>query len=65
MYPKWNKIKFPEISFGVPVPESEEEQPESLVDKVCAGTAACAGTVKARACVIRSLKEIDQLEAGN
>ncbi|XP_023310944.1 uncharacterized protein LOC111691808 [Anoplophora glabripennis] len=65
LYPKWNKIRFPEVTFGVPLPESEADQPGDLIDKVCVGTAACAGTVKARACVIRSIKEIDQLQAGD
>ncbi|KAJ8916677.1 hypothetical protein NQ315_000322 [Exocentrus adspersus] len=65
LYPKWNKTHFPELSVGAPVPEQEVGLLEEVPGTICVGTAACAGTVRARACVIRSLEEIDQLQTSD
>lgn len=65
MFPKWCSYKYPEISFGAPVPENSEENDINYSTVNCvSGTPVCSGTVKARACVIDNLMEIDQLQKG-
>jgi hypothetical protein len=65
LYPKWDKLKFPEISYGLPQPENRDFIPRTGTGKVkCEGTPVCAGVVQARACVITDLAEIDQLKDG-
>ncbi|KAJ3650727.1 hypothetical protein Zmor_017373 [Zophobas morio] len=66
LYPKWDHLKFPEVSYGVPRHESRDFIPRTGVGKVkCEGTPVCAGVVQARACVITDLSEIDQLREGD
>lgn len=65
LYPKWNQLKFPEISYGYPQPEKEFPFPvELLPGSKCTGTPVCTGSVQARACVITCLDEIEILEKG-
>lgn len=65
LYPKWDQLKFPEISYGIPVPESRDFIPRTGGGKVkCEGTPVCSGVIQARACVIHDLSEIDQLREG-
>lgn len=65
LYPKWNHLKFPEISYGYPQPEKGFSLPvELLPGSKCKGTPVCTGSVQARACVITGLDEIEILEKG-
>ncbi|KAL3270914.1 hypothetical protein HHI36_021421 [Cryptolaemus montrouzieri] len=67
MYQSWNKLRFPEIMYGIPVPEVENDGNIELGDSevVCKGTPVCLGDVTARACVLTSLNEIKVLEEGD
>ncbi|KAL1502561.1 hypothetical protein ABEB36_007686 [Hypothenemus hampei] len=65
LHSKWNKIKFPELNYGMPQPENDEIEMISDASYVCYGTPVCNGTVQARACVITSLDEIGALEKGD
>ncbi|KAK9876027.1 hypothetical protein WA026_011143 [Henosepilachna vigintioctopunctata] len=67
LYPSWNKLKFPEIISGMPIPDVENEANFVISDTdVCInGTVVCFGEVFARACVISSLDEINELEEGD
>lgn len=63
---KWKKIRFPEISFGIPKPIDEEIKNYVVDEKnfKMRGTPASSGDIVGRACVIRSLDEIHLLKAG-
>lgn len=65
LYPKWNKLRFEEVMRGVPEAEKEQELVYGKSDISCLGTPVCTGDVKARACVITSLTDIDQLQTGD
>ncbi|XP_056640414.1 uncharacterized phosphotransferase YvkC-like isoform X1 [Diorhabda sublineata] len=66
LYPIWKKLEFPEIMPEVPKPE--EDNSKILVEnltELCKGTPVCTGIVRGRACVIKSLDEINQLNTGD
>ncbi|CAG9829044.1 unnamed protein product [Diabrotica balteata] len=66
LYSKWKAMRFAEVMFGLPEPEKDEEDTEiSDLKDMCKGTAVCRGIVQARACVIRNLDEISQLQKGD
>ncbi|XP_044260327.1 putative phosphoenolpyruvate synthase isoform X2 [Tribolium madens] len=65
LYPKWDQLKFPEISYGIPVPETQDLIPRTGLGFKCEGTPVCFGVIQARACVITDLSEIDQLHEGD
>nr|CAI5849627.1 unnamed protein product [Callosobruchus analis] len=68
LYPKWKHLRFPELMYGLPVPEDAEERKIALFadsDHICKGTPVCTGIVKGRACVISTLEEIGQLQTGD
>ncbi|XP_066256626.1 rifampicin phosphotransferase-like [Euwallacea similis] len=66
LYPKWNNLRFPELSYGFPQPESDFDFPVELIAGTkCFGTPVCTGNVQARACVIRHLDQIGTLEKGD
>lgn len=71
LQPKWNKLRFPEIMYGVPKPEpvvaySDKKKWRQYGNKkvVLKGTAVCPGDSLARACVVTDLKDADQIKAG-
>ncbi|KAF2905990.1 hypothetical protein ILUMI_00186 [Ignelater luminosus] len=68
-YPKWDRLKLPELIFGFPKLEEDNFQKHigrNVNSQVSLkGTPACSGDVTARACVITDLKDIDQLKAGD
>ncbi|XP_050499805.1 uncharacterized phosphotransferase YvkC isoform X1 [Diabrotica virgifera virgifera] len=66
LYSKWKAMRFAEVMFGLPEPEKDDEVIDiSDLKDVCKGTAVCRGIVQARACVIRNLDEISQLQKGD
>ncbi|XP_072378304.1 rifampicin phosphotransferase-like [Diabrotica undecimpunctata] len=66
LYSKWKAMRFAEVMFGLPEPEKDEDDTEiSDLKDMCKGTAVCRGIVQARACVIRNLDEISQLQKGD
>lgn len=65
LQPKLAELTFPEIMYGIPEPEKEEEFVNHLSgDVVISGTPVSDGVIKARACVIKGLSEIHQLKSG-
>lgn len=70
LHPKWNKLRFPEIMYGVPKPEPvaylytqnccQNENKKVILE----GTAVSPGDALARACVITNLKDANQIRAG-
>lgn len=65
MFPKWDQLNYPEISFGIPQPESRDFIVRTGDRKVkCEGTPVCAGVTQGRACVIKDFSEIGQLQNG-
>ncbi|VEN34433.1 unnamed protein product [Callosobruchus maculatus] len=68
LYPKWKHLRFPELIYGLPVPEDADDRKIAVFtdsDQVCKGTPVCTGIVRGRACVINSLDEIGQLQTGD
>nr|XP_023023287.1 uncharacterized protein LOC111511504 [Leptinotarsa decemlineata] len=66
LYQKWDKLKFPEIMFGIPCPEDVVSTLQiNSSEETCKGTPVCTGVVQARACVINGLDEIHQLQTGD
>ncbi|CAH1955179.1 unnamed protein product [Acanthoscelides obtectus] len=67
LYSKWKHLRFPELMYGIPVPENLEDRHAMIISDagVCRGTPVCTGVVKARACVINTLEEIDKLQTGD
>lgn len=64
LWPEWNKIAFPELIIGLPVPINNE-----VVVKgdgvILQGFPVYPGNVLGRAVVILELKDIDQLKKGD
>ncbi|CAG9857640.1 unnamed protein product [Phyllotreta striolata] len=68
LYPKWNKLRFPEIMFGDPRPDAEDDRFPShhrTSSDLCKGTTVCGGVAEGRACVINSLGDIHLLQTGD
>lgn len=67
-FSKWDKQKFPEISFGIPQPEEENDSVLCLSkgsNVKLTGTPVCPGNVVGRACVLKSLHDIHELKTGD
>lgn len=59
-------MTFPEIMFGIPETDDDSSSIALVNPKeICKGTPVCRGVARARACVIRNLDEIHQLNSGN
>lgn len=69
MFPKFNELKFSELTFGIPRPikfeRSDNEEPVAEGDVLVEGTPVCGGVVTARACVCKSFLEVNKLQKGD
>ncbi|XP_025833504.1 uncharacterized protein LOC108743335 [Agrilus planipennis] len=69
LYPQWNDLKFPEIVWGVPEPLKKKSLLELLSSHregvSVKGTPVYPGDAVARACVIKSIDNIDHLKNGD
>ncbi|XP_049815699.1 uncharacterized phosphotransferase YvkC-like isoform X3 [Schistocerca nitens] len=67
-FPKWSKLRFPEIISGLPVPVNENQYDfeHQLSDAVTVqGTPVTQGNACGRACVVPHLNQISQLQPGD
>lgn len=66
-YTKWDGLKFPEISRGVPVAlqDNNDNDNKTIIDKEVKGTPVCMGEIKGRACVINNVEDANQLQQGD
>ena len=66
MFSKWNELKFPDLSYGVPRPINNLEIVQTNEDGVLVrGTPVCGGLVKGRACVLLSFSEVYKIQKGD
>ncbi|XP_049832053.1 putative phosphoenolpyruvate synthase [Schistocerca gregaria] len=67
-FPKWSKLRFPEIISGLPVPvnENQHDFEHQLSDaETVQGTPVTQGNACGRACVVPHLNQISQLQPGD
>ncbi|XP_030022494.2 putative phosphoenolpyruvate synthase isoform X1 [Manduca sexta] len=64
-YASWSKLKFAEVNTGWVVPLETKGPSFTAGDVKIEGTSVCAGEVVARACVVKDLSEIGQLQQGD
>lgn len=68
LFPKLYELRFDELSFGVPVPLSEQEKSKPEVydgDILVKGMPVCGGVVTAKACICKSFADVVKLEKGD
>ncbi|XP_028141346.1 putative phosphoenolpyruvate synthase isoform X1 [Diabrotica virgifera virgifera] len=66
LYPRWVKLEFPEVMEGGPmIKKNNIDAPSDSLTEKFKGTPVYSGVVEARACVITSFEEIDQLKLGD
>lgn len=64
-YPKWCKLKFNELNNGWIEPLEAKGPSVRAGDVRIEATSVCGGVVVARACVVKELSEVDQLQQGD
>lgn len=66
LFEQWKKIKFPEISFGIPRREVfEKSTVVSEGNILVRGSPVCNGSVTARACVCKSFADVHKIQKGD
>lgn len=65
LYNKWDNLKFPEISHGIPIALENYINIEDGGLKEVKGTPVCMGEIEGRACVIHKIEDADQLQQGD
>lgn len=63
-----NELKFPELSFGIPLPVSfnqSNDKPASKGDVLVQGVPVCGGVVTGRACVCKSFADVNMIQKGD
>lgn len=65
LYPKWDALKFLEISRGIPVPLQDNTKSDKETVKEVKGTPVCMGEIEGRACVINNIEEANQIQQGD
>ncbi|XP_022901029.2 rifampicin phosphotransferase-like [Onthophagus taurus] len=66
LYEKWNSLHFPELIYGVPIPEQQSVAFKRTENNLkIHGTPVCKGNIVGRACVITDIKEINLVQSGD
>lgn len=65
LYPKWDSLKFSEISRGIPVPLQDVDIADKGALKEVKGTPVCMGEIEGRACVINNIEDANQIQQGD
>lgn len=66
LYPKWDGLKFMEISRGIPIPlQDNTNADKQVLIKEVKGTPVCMGEIEGRACVINNIEDANQIQQGD
>ncbi|KAG8242531.1 hypothetical protein J6590_063644 [Homalodisca vitripennis] len=62
---QWDRLQFPEVMTGLPVPVQLSSHPSVSSEEQVQGTLVCPGSVRGRACVLLNCSDSASLQAGD